>query len=99
MLDAFQDDSDDIPTHQLHVDGSKVVAVDRDQVPTGPFIDITGTADDYREAQAISNRINDIFKLKYCGTGCVGCDNCWIYDKSESSVAGVSLWSDVSGIR
>jgi len=53
MLDAFQDDSDDIPTHQLHVDGSKVVAVDRDQVPTGPFIDITGTADDTILSQSV----------------------------------------------
>ena len=31
--------------------------------------------------------------------GCQGYDNCWIYDKSEEEVPGLTLWSDLSGIR
>ena len=31
--------------------------------------------------------------------GCQGYDNCWIYDNNEEKKPGVSLWSDLSGIR
>ena len=34
-----------------------------------------------------------------CVAGCTGYDNCWIYDHSEEAKPGVSLWSDLSGIR
>ena len=32
-------------------------------------------------------------------TVCQGYDNCWIYDHDESIKPGVTLWSDVSGIK
>ncbi|OJT14643.1 Aldose 1-epimerase [Trametes pubescens] len=95
-LDAFQG-SEDILGHKLHVDASRVVAVDSDAVPTGPFIDVEGTAFDFRTTQAIGERWNDTFDL--CGPGCQGYDNCWIYDNSEETKPGLTLWSDVSGIR
>lgn len=31
--------------------------------------------------------------------GCQGYDNAWVYDRSEVSRTGTSLWSDLSGIR
>lgn len=65
-LDAFQG-SEDILGHKLHVDASRVVAVDGDAVPTGPFIDVEGTAFDFRTTQAIGERWNDTFDL--CGSG------------------------------
>ncbi|KAJ8481383.1 hypothetical protein ONZ51_g6041 [Trametes cubensis] len=95
-LDAFQG-SENILQHQLHVDGSRVVAVDGDAIPTGPFIDVEGTAYDFRTAQPIGARWNETVGL--CGPGCQGYDNCWIYDKSEEEVPGLTLWSDLSGIR
>lgn len=30
---------------------------------------------------------------------CQGYDHCWIYDHNESVSPGVTLWSDVSGIK
>ncbi|KAI0365440.1 galactose mutarotase-like protein [Pilatotrama ljubarskyi] len=95
-LDAFQG-SENILDHRLHVDASRVVAVDGDAIPTGPFIDVEGTAYDFRTTQAIGARWNDTFDL--CGPGCQGYDNCWIYDHTEEQIPGLTLWSDVSGIR
>ena len=65
-LDAFQG-SDNILNHKLHVDGSKVVAVDGDAIPTGEFIDVEGTPYDFSETQAIGARWNDTVGL--CGGG------------------------------
>ena len=30
---------------------------------------------------------------------CKGYDHCWIYDATPEDEPGVSLWSDISGIR
>ncbi|KAM5537708.1 hypothetical protein V8D89_008621 [Ganoderma adspersum] len=95
-LDAFQG-SDDVLAHKLHVDASRVVAVDGDAIPTGDLIDVGGTPFDFRRTQAIGARWSDTVGL--CGGGCQGYDNCWIYDHSEQAEPGVSLWSDLSGIR
>ena len=32
-------------------------------------------------------------------TGCQGYDNCWIYDGDKTREPGISLWSELSGIR
>ncbi|TFK37170.1 galactose mutarotase-like protein [Crucibulum laeve] len=81
-LDAFQNGTNDILSHHLQVDGSRVIALDGNAVPT---------------EQKIGARWNDTIDL--CGQGCQGYDSAWIYDRSEQSRAGTSLWSDVSGIR
>ncbi|KAI0751946.1 galactose mutarotase-like protein [Daedaleopsis nitida] len=95
-LDAFQG-SDDVLAHKLHVDGSRVVAVDSYAIPTRDFIDVEGTPFDFRETQAIGARWDDTVDL--CGSGCQGYDNCWIYDHDHSTTPGVTLWSDLSGIK
>ena len=55
-LNAFQQGSSDVLAHHLRVDGSRVVAVDGDAIPTGEFIDVEGTPFDFREVQAIGAR-------------------------------------------
>ncbi|GJE96237.1 galactose mutarotase [Phanerochaete sordida] len=95
-LDAFQG-SENILNHHLHVDASRVVEVDGDAIPTGNFINVAGTPWDFRTPQKIDYRFNETVGL--CGGGCSGYDHCWIYDNSEETKPGVSLWSDVSGIR
>ncbi|KAI5116713.1 hypothetical protein M0805_003225 [Coniferiporia weirii] len=96
-LDAFQQGSENILNHMLFVDGSKVVATDSIQIPTGPFIEVEGTAYDFQKAQEIGARMNET--VNFCGAGCQGYDNCWIYNREQTSTAGVSLWSTLSGIR
>ncbi|KAF9262466.1 galactose mutarotase-like protein [Marasmius fiardii PR-910] len=96
-LDAFQDGTNDILSHHLQVDSSKVVDLDGNAIPTGKFISAPGTPFDFRKEQKIGARWNDTIDL--CGQGCQGYDHCWIYDHDESSRTGTSLWSDKSGIR
>ncbi|KAH8094474.1 galactose mutarotase-like protein [Cristinia sonorae] len=95
-LDAFQG-SDNILNHHLHVDSSKVVAVDGDAIPTGEFIDVSGTVFDFRETEKIGFRFNETVGL--CGAPCQGYDHCFIYDHDHTVKPGVTLWSDVSGIK
>ena len=115
-LDAFQG-ADDVLNYKLHIDSSRVVAVDGDAIPTGEFIDVTDTPWDFRETKAIDWRWNETVGL--CGggkcvlqtlqclwlisnlsnEGCSGYDHCWIYDHSEAEKPGVTVWSDLSGIR
>ena len=67
-LDAFQGPgSDTVLAHKLHVDASRVVAVDGDAIPTGELVDVAGTAFDFRETQAIGARWDDTVGL--CGGG------------------------------
>jgi aldose 1-epimerase len=114
-LDAFQDGSNDIFSHHLQVDASRVIDVDGNLIPTGEFIKAGGTPFDFRAEQKIGARWNDTVNL--CGlgmecsflikrhiliisrVGCQGYDSAWVYDRSEASRTGTSLWSDLSGIR
>ena len=57
-LDAFQG-SENILEHHLHVDSSRVVAVDGDAIPTGEFIDVEGTPFDFRTPERIDFRWNE----------------------------------------
>ncbi|EKM51028.1 uncharacterized protein PHACADRAFT_199860 [Phanerochaete carnosa HHB-10118-sp] len=95
-LDAFQG-SENILNHHLRVDASRVVEVDGDFIPTGKFVNVSDTPWDFREAQPIDYRFGEAVGL--CGPGCIGYDHCWIYDHDETTQPGLSLWSDVSGIR
>ena len=61
-LDAFQG-SEDILGHHLHVDASRVVAVDGDAIPTGEFIDVAGTPFDFRTPERIDFRWNETVGL------------------------------------
>ncbi|KAF8068039.1 galactose mutarotase-like protein [Lyophyllum atratum] len=96
-LDAFQGGSNDILSHHLQVDSSRVIALDGNAIPTGDFIAVGGTPFDFRKEKKIGARWNDTIDL--CGQGCQGYDSGWIYDRPEVSRTGTSLWSDLSGIR
>lgn len=96
-LDAFKDNSSNILSHHLQVDADRVIAVDSNQVPTGDFIDVSGTALDFTEARAIDAKWNETYDL--CGAGCQGYDNCWIFSNATDTGTRTSLWSDASGIR
>ena len=65
-LDAFRG-SDNVLNHKLHVDSSRVVAVDGDAIPTGDFIDVTDTPFDFRETKPIDWDWNQTVGL--CGGG------------------------------
>jgi len=95
-LDAFQG-SDHILNHTLQIASSRVIEGDVNLVPTGKFINVTGTAYDFRTPHLIGARWNKT--VDYCGVGCTGYDNAFVYDKHVSNTPGTSLWSALSGIR
>lgn len=67
-LDAFQGPhAQDILHHTVRIDSSRVPAVDSDRIPTGSFIDVTGSPLDFRTPENIGARINETFGL--CGMG------------------------------
>ena len=66
-LDAFQNNSSDILSHHLQVAADKVIEIDSNQVPTGGFINVTGTPLDFTQEQTINVKWNDTFDL--CGPG------------------------------
>lgn len=65
-IDAFQG-SENILNHHLRIDASRVVQVDGDFVPTGIFINVSGTPWDFRTAQPIDYRFGEAVGL--CGPG------------------------------
>jgi aldose 1-epimerase len=113
-LDAFQDDNNDILSHHLQIDASRVIALDDNAVPTGDFISVDSSPFDFRKGMKIGARWNDTIGLSGSGmiscpsllsyfdltyAGCQGYDHAWIYDRDETSKTATSLWSELSGIR
>lgn len=97
-LEAYQE-SQDLVGHHAQFGSSKVIATDGILIPTGSFINVEGTALDFRRAKSVGGSINATAPFEYCGTGCVGFDNCWVYDKVQEKKPAFSLWSVNSGIR
>ncbi len=51
-LDAYQDDAD-ILQHELRVDASRYIEVDKLAIPTGRFTDVAGTPLDFKTERKI----------------------------------------------
>ncbi|KAJ7253171.1 galactose mutarotase-like protein [Mycena rebaudengoi] len=90
-LDAFQDGSNDILAHQLRMAASRVIEVDGDGIPTGKLLSVPGTNFDFRTQRPIGEAFKD--------PNFRGYDHPWIYDDNSESVAGTTLFSELSGIR
>ncbi|KAL0949392.1 hypothetical protein HGRIS_009456 [Hohenbuehelia grisea] len=97
-LEAY-DETQDLVGHHAQFDASRVIATDGILIPDGKLLDARNTPLDFRKAKSIGGSINSTAPFEYCGTGCVGFDNCWIYDKNDGKKPAFSLWSVNSGIR
>ncbi|PBL02369.1 galactose mutarotase-like protein [Armillaria gallica] len=97
-LEAYEETSDLIG-HFAQFDASRVIATDGHLIPTGDLLDTPGTPLDFRVAKSIGVSINTTEGKDYCGTDCVGFDNCWIYDGNDGRQPAFSVWSINSGIR
>ncbi|EIN10310.1 galactose mutarotase-like protein [Punctularia strigosozonata HHB-11173 SS5] len=97
-LEAFEE-SADLDAHFAQFPSSRVVGTDGILIPTGELLEVEGTPLDFRKAKSIGAAINQTAGLDYCGTGCVGFDNCWVYDEHDEKKPVFSLWSTNSGIR
>ncbi|QRW15916.1 cellular morphogenesis-like protein [Rhizoctonia solani] len=83
--------------HELQIEASRVIATDGILVPTGELTNVTGTYFDFRNETRLGDVIDKA--VGYCGTGCTGLDNAWIYDRSAEKTPAFSLYSPNSGIK
>ncbi|KAK0453460.1 galactose mutarotase-like protein [Armillaria borealis] len=97
-LEAYKE-TNDLDGHFAQFDASRVIATDGDLIPTGDLLEAPGTPLDFHVAKSIGVSINTTEGKDYCGTGCMGFDNCWIYDGNDGHRPVFSVWSINSGIR
>ncbi|KAL1725027.1 galactose mutarotase-like domain-containing protein [Schizophyllum commune] len=97
-LEAYNE-TQDLRGHIAQIQSSRVIATDGNLIPNGSFIDVEGTALDFRQAKSIGDSINATAEAQYCGTDCVGFDNAWVYDNNTGDAPVLSVWSENSGIR
>ncbi|KAF9269596.1 galactose mutarotase-like protein [Marasmius fiardii PR-910] len=97
-LEAYQE-SEDLSSHFMQLDSSRFVATDGHLIPTGDLATVENTPLNFRKAKSIGGSINDTAASEYCGTGCVGFDNCWVYDNNIGKAPVLSIWSTKSGIK
>ncbi|KAF5390721.1 hypothetical protein D9757_002662 [Collybiopsis confluens] len=97
-FEAFKE-TQDLVGHFAQFKSSKYVATDGILIPTGELVPVKGTPLDFNTAKSIGGSINATAAGQTCGTGCVGFDNCWIYDEHDASEPALSIWSVNSGIK
>ncbi|KAH8830474.1 galactose mutarotase-like domain-containing protein [Flagelloscypha sp. PMI_526] len=100
-LEGYKE-TQDLNGHIAQFKSSKIVATDGNLIPNGKFTDISGTLFsmiDFSEAKSIGKMLNATAEYEYCGTGCVGIDNAFIYEGNSGRSPAFSLWSKNSGIR
>jgi len=97
-LEAYQE-TQDLVGHIAQFDASHFIATDGNLIPTGQLTPVQGTPMDFRKAKSIGGSINATAEAQFCGTGCVGFDNAWVYDNNDCKKPVFSIWSVNSGIK
>ncbi|KAJ7368453.1 galactose mutarotase-like protein [Mycena albidolilacea] len=97
-LEAYQE-TQDLVGHYAQFDSSKFIATTGTLIPTGELTPVDGTAMDFRKPKSIGNAIPETAEAQFCGTGCVGFDNAWVYDNNDCKKPVFSIWSVNSGIK
>ncbi|EPQ59403.1 galactose mutarotase-like protein [Gloeophyllum trabeum ATCC 11539] len=97
-LEAYQE-TQDLSGHYAQFNSSRIIGTNGQLIPDGRLLSVEGTPADFRQAKSIGEAINETVAGQYCGTGCVGFDNCWVYDNNTGKAPIFSLWSVNSGIR
>ncbi|KJA21572.1 hypothetical protein HYPSUDRAFT_202912 [Hypholoma sublateritium FD-334 SS-4] len=95
-LDAYQDDAD-ILEHELRIDASRYIEVDKLAIPTGRFTDVADTPLDFREERKIGAQWTKTTNL--IGEGCVGYNGGWVLDHPRADIPAVTLKGNTSGIQ
>ncbi|KAJ6486379.1 galactose mutarotase-like protein [Mycena vitilis] len=97
-LEAYQE-TQDLVGHIAQFEASRFIATNGQLIPNGKLTSVEGTPLDFRKAKSIGNSINATAEAQYCGTGCVGFDNAWVYDNNDCKKPVFSIWSVNSGIK
>ncbi|KAK7054204.1 galactose mutarotase-like protein [Favolaschia claudopus] len=97
-LEAYQE-SEDLDGHFAQFASSKFIATDGNLIPNGKLTPVAGTPMDFNKAKSIGKAIPETAAGEFCGTGCVGFDNAWVYDNNKGKKPIFSVWSVNSGIK
>ncbi len=84
-----------ITSHQIKLNASKFLPVDKGLIPTGELRDVKGSAFDFTSMQLIGDRINANEEQIKLGNGY---DHCWVFDKAPKSFQEVvQVYEPISG--
>ncbi|KAF8195730.1 galactose mutarotase-like domain-containing protein [Mycena galopus ATCC 62051] len=97
-LEAYQE-TQDLDGHYAQFEASKYIGTNGLLIPDGQILPVEGTPLDFRTAKSIGNAIPETTAGQFCGTGCTGFDNCFIYDDNTNTKPVFSIWSVNSGIK
>ncbi|KZT19276.1 galactose mutarotase-like protein [Neolentinus lepideus HHB14362 ss-1] len=97
-LEAYEE-TQDLSGHYAQFNASRIIGANDQLIPNGTLLDVAETPADFQTAKSLGEAINATVAGQYCGAGCVGFDNCWVYDNNTSKSPIFSLWSVNSGIR
>jgi len=97
-LDGYKDAAT-LDKHFAQFAASRYIQTDGILIPNGTIASTKGTPLDFSNATSLGAAINKTVGLDLCGTGCVGFDNCWLYDKPQDKTPIFSVWSTTSGIK
>ncbi|KAF8161157.1 galactose mutarotase-like domain-containing protein [Crassisporium funariophilum] len=97
-FEAYQE-SQDLNGHFAQFQSSKFVATDGQLIPNGTLLNVNNSPMDFRKAKSIGLSIPATAQEEFCGTGCVGFDNCWLFDEVTQKKPAFSMWSVNSGIK
>ncbi|KAI9268240.1 galactose mutarotase-like protein [Phascolomyces articulosus] len=94
-LDAFTT-SDTVEDHVLQIASDKYIKTDGSLIPTGEFVDVEGTALDFRSAKSIGQ---DLQEATECGFDCIGYDNCWLFSDPNPEEYQATVYAPSTGIQ
>jgi len=97
-LEAYKE-SQDLNATFVQFDASRIIATDGILIPTGKLTDIDDTPANFHVGKSLGKAIGQTVAGEFCGTNCVGFDNCWIYDAPQSKTPLFSIWNTNSGIK
>jgi aldose 1-epimerase len=78
----------DILAHEVQIDASRLVAVNKVLIPTGVLAPVAGTPFDFTKSHVVGDRINDTSSEQIVLGG--GYDHCWALDKAFGAYAKIA---------
>ncbi len=78
----------DILAHEVQIDASRLVAVNKVLIPTGELTPVAGTPFDFTKSHVVGDRINDTSSEQIVLGG--GYDHCWALDKAFGTYAKIA---------
>lgn len=84
-----------IEKHKIYIKADKITATDKDSIPTGELLDVTGTPYDFREMAELGQRIQQTSGKGFDDNFCVNLDNNGITMVAKAVSPDSGIWMEV----